>query len=108
MDPALELEAAEGAAPADRGDDFLDSAKAGATLAERLDLPAVALGIAVVHAKEDAGEERSLLAAGAGANLEQDIFVVVGIARGQQEFQPLFDFALMAREFRQIGAGQIS
>ena len=39
--------------------------------AQHLDLPALALGVAAVHAEQLGGEQARLLAAGAGADLEQ-------------------------------------
>ena len=42
-------------------------------LAQRLDLPALRFGVAAVHAQQVAGEDRRLVAAGAGADLEEDI-----------------------------------
>ena len=38
-----------------------------------LDLPALALGVARVHAEQVAGEQRRLVAAGAGADFEEDV-----------------------------------
>ncbi len=52
-------------------------------LGDHLHAPAVALGVARVHAEEVAGEERALVAAGAGADLEEQVLLVVGIARQQ-------------------------
>ena len=46
-------------------------------------LPAMPLGVADVHAEQLGREERRLLAAGAGADLDDDVAVVVGVARQQ-------------------------
>ena len=47
----------------------------------------MALGVAVVHAEQLGGEEGGLLAAGTGPDLEDDVAVVVGVARQQLEPQ---------------------
>ena len=55
-----------------------------AALAEiSLEAPALGLGIALVHAKQVAGEQRRLVAAGAGADLEHRRALVGGVARKQ-------------------------
>ena len=48
-------------------------------------LPAVALGIAAVHAQQIARKQRGFVAAGTGADFYEYVFVVVGIF-GQQQF----------------------
>ena len=68
----------------------------------------MALGVAGVHAEELAREERSLLAAGAGANFEQDVFVVVGIARRQQQLERSSSSAWRFCSVGQIGLGQFA
>jgi hypothetical protein len=47
----------------------------------------LALGIARVHAKEIAGEERRLVAAGARAHLDEEVAIVVRILRQQRLLQ---------------------
>ena len=54
---------------------------------DRLDGEAVTLGEASVHAEQIGGEEARLVAAGAGADLENGIPVVVRVAREQQRPQ---------------------
>ena len=49
------------------------------------------LGVARVHAEELGGEQARLVAAGAGADLEDDVAVVVRVARQQQELQLLLE-----------------
>ena len=77
-----------------------------------LGLPAVALGVAAVHAEELGREERGLLAARAGADLDDDVLVVVGVARQEQDAQLLDRAApasrlglvdLVARQVAQLG-----
>jgi len=57
-------------------------------LGDDLDLPAAPFGIARIHAEQVAGEQCRFVAAGAGADLEEDVAVVVGV-RGQQQFLQL-------------------
>jgi hypothetical protein len=46
-----------------------------------------ALGVACVHAEQVAREQRRFVPAGAGADLEKDVALVVGVARQQQALQ---------------------
>ena len=66
------------------------------SLAESVsDLPAVALGVAGVHAEEVGREEGRLLAAGAGADLDDDVAVVVGILGQELDAQILHQPGLL-------------
>ena len=49
----------------------------------------VRVGVAEVHPQELVGEQRGLLAAGAGPDLEDHVAVVVGVARQQQHLELL-------------------
>ncbi len=55
--------------------------------ADRLHPPALQVGVALVHAEQVAGEQRRLVAAGAGADFEHRRLVVGGVARQQLERQ---------------------
>src|SRR6266404_4642992 len=63
----------------DGGDDFLDSSLGRGRAFEDFDFPALRFGEAGVHAIEIAGEDAGFIAAGAGADFEDDAFFVVGI-----------------------------
>src|ERR1700719_1400484 len=63
------------------GDDFLDSALRRRRAFEDFDLPALRFGVARIHAIEVASEDASFIAAGAGADFDDDAFFVVGIFR---------------------------
>src|SRR5690606_1129424 len=65
---AFELELGEHAIARDVGDDFLEAADVGRVHADRLDLPPLLGGIALVHAVEVGSEQRCFVAAGAGAD----------------------------------------
>ena len=83
----------------DADDKLLVAAEVARTLRQHLGAPAFALGVAQVHAREVAGEQRRLVAAGAGADLEEDVAHVVGVARQQRCLQ-------LAEQAREVGAGR--
>ena len=110
---ALVLEPAVHAASFDRGDDFLEPADAGVARRHHLEPPALTLGELRIHAEQLAGEERRFVAAGAGADFEDDVLRVVRILRhehhlelgqqavaaGEQRLQ------LFARQLAHVGVG---
>ena len=57
---------------------------------QQLHLPAPALDVPGVHPHEAVGEQRSFLAAGTGAYLHDDAFLVVYVLRQQQNFEIIF------------------
>jgi len=86
---ALVLQAAVGPLALDDRRHFLEAAGLGLGEVEDLHPPALTLGVAAVHAEELAGEERRLVAAGAGADLEHDVSLVVGILGRELDAQLL-------------------
>ena len=70
----------------DDGGDVLEAAYIGLGFGEDFDLPLVLLGEAEIHAEDFGDEQRSLVAAGAGAEFEDDVFVVVGILGEEEDF----------------------
>jgi hypothetical protein len=72
----FEFELGEGAAAADFGNDLLEAPHGAFARRNHLDLPALVGGIAFVHAEKIAGEERGLVAAGAGADLHDHVALV--------------------------------
>ena len=85
MHAGFEFELGEGAAAADLGDDFLVAAHAAFARRDHLDLPALLGGVALVHAEQVAGEQRGLVAAGAGADFEDDVALVHRVLGQQRE-----------------------
>jgi hypothetical protein len=79
---ALELQPAEHAVAGDRGDDLLVAAHLAFGDAVDLDLPALQRRVALVHAEQVAGEQRGLVAAGAGADFEDGRSVLVLVLEG--------------------------
>ncbi len=70
VDPRFEFQPGKHALARDMGGDFLDAAELGLAFLEDLEGPALRLREALVHAEQVAGEQRRLLAAGAGADLD--------------------------------------
>ena len=87
----FEFELGEGAAAADFGDDFLVAAHRAFARGHDLDLPALLGGIALVHAEQIAGEQRRLVAAGAGADFENDVALVHRVLGQEREAQLLLE-----------------
>ncbi len=80
----LEFQAREGPVAGDAADDLLVTAVLSRALAQHLDGEPLRLGIARVHAKQIPGEECRLIAARAGAHLEEEAFVIARVP-GEQE-----------------------
>ena len=74
--------------PDDLEDRFLDAAERAVGVRDRLAAPAGALDVARVHAIEVGGEQRGLVAAGAGADLDDRVAVVERIVREERGLQP--------------------
>jgi hypothetical protein len=103
VDAGLVLEQGVDAVAFDDGGDVLEAvADAGLGLREDLDLPAVLLGETEVHAEDLGDEEGGLVAAGAGAEFEDDVLLVVGILGQEQHLELLFD-----RGKARLEAGQL-
>ncbi|HEY4969647.1 MAG TPA: hypothetical protein VII35_07055, partial [Steroidobacteraceae bacterium] len=84
----FEFQLGEGAAPAHLGDDFLVAAHGAFAGRDHLDLPALQIGEAFIHPEQVAGEQRGLVAAGAGADFQHDVAVIHGVL-GQQRHADL-------------------
>ncbi len=84
VDAGFELQPREHATAAHLGDDLLEAAGFALALRQHLDLPAVEVGIALVHAEQVAGEQRRLAAAGAGPDLEDRALLVGRVPRQEQ------------------------
>ena len=87
MHAAFVLQPAVDALTLDVDDHFLEAALAGLAERHHLELPPLTLGVTAVHAIEIAGEERRLLATGAGADFDDDVLIVVGILWQQQDLE---------------------
>ena len=88
---ALELEDRVGALALDREGDLLEAADLGRRLRERLGREAALLGVAGQHLVEVAGEQRRLVAAGPGADLDEDVLGVVGVALDHRQADLLLE-----------------
>ena len=83
----FKLEPGEHALASDRGDHLLIPAELGGGRAHELGPPALLVGIALVHAEQVAREQSRLVAAGAGADLEDGGARVGGVAGEQSQRQ---------------------
>ena len=86
---ALELELGEHALPGDVGDDLLEPADVARVRADHLDPPALLGRIALVHPEQVGREQRRLVAAGAGADLEHRRPRIGDIVRQQRDREPV-------------------
>ncbi len=110
LDPvhaALVLQPAVDLVPRDGSDDLLDALGGAVVQRQDLGLPVVALGVAAIEPEEVGGEERSLLAARAGADLEQDVLVVVGIPGQQQDLESVGQLHQLRAVSLQLLLGQV-
>ena len=102
VDAAFIFQPGEHALAADRGDHLLVAAHFRRAGRDELDLPALALGVALVHPEEVAGEQGRLVAAGAGADLEHRRPLVGGVARQQLERQRPFRLGQLGLEVGEL------
>ncbi len=71
-------------------------------------LPPLRFGVADVHAHDLAGEQRGFVAAGAGADLHEDVLVVVRVLRLEQDLELLFERLLLLFELGQLELGELA
>ena len=81
--PASNLRRANTPLPPMPSDDLLDAAEVALGEADHLDPPALQLGVALVHAQEVAREQRRLVAARAGTDLDDRVLLVGDVLRQQ-------------------------
>src|SRR5215216_1504371 len=84
MNAAFILHAAVNTFTLNQCDDFLESTHARRTRRQDIDLPVQSLGIARIHSKNIGDEKPGFIAAGSGADFENDIPFIIGIP-GQKE-----------------------
>ncbi len=77
----LEFELRVGAIADNAGDDLLVTPVFALARVQHFELPAARFGETAVHAKQVTGKDCGLVAAGAGANLEKHVGIVVRIFR---------------------------
>ena len=75
---------------------------------QHLAAPALQVGIALVHAEQVAGEQRRLVAAGAGADLEDGALLVVGVLGQQQEPDLTLQLGQPASQLAPLLLGQLA
>ena len=84
----LVLEARPGVVALHHEGDLPEPAHVGRLAVEDLELPAVGVGIALVHVEQVGGPEVALLAAFSAADLDDDVLALVGIAGHEQLADP--------------------
>src|SRR3546814_21003001 len=99
----LELQAGEDARAGDLRARLLVAADLDFGGIDDLEAPALQLSVALVHAQEVGGKERRLVAAGAGAHLEDGIARVGLVLRQQQDLQ-----RVLRSEERRVGKACVS
>src|SRR5262245_55031968 len=107
MDASLVLQSAPGASPLDEEDHLLEAADAGRARVHHLDLPALALGVLRVHPGQLGREQRGLVAAGPCPDLEEDVLIVVGLARHEQTLELALEVGLLAAQLVDFGLREL-
>ncbi len=107
VDAALELELAVRVLPRHEKYDFLVAAHLGRARAQRLHLPFVPLREEPVHPREIRREERRLVPARSGADLEHRVAGVVGVAGKEEHLDPLLRLLELALDLDELGAREL-
>ena len=89
--PAFKLQAGVGPLPADEQARLTHAAELRLVEVRDLGLPPVRIGVHVVHPIKCMRKERRFFSADAGANLQNDVAVIVRVARQQQDTQLLLE-----------------
>ena len=107
MNPRFKFHACEHALAGDARHDFLIAACIQASVnGKRLHFPAFEIGVTVIHAVEVRREQRGLLAAGAGANLEDGALFVGRVLRQELDLQRMFKLRHAQFKRLQLFAGK--
>ena len=106
--PELELQPGERPAAADLGDDFLEAALGAFGGGKNLGGPALPRGEALVHAEQVAGEQRGLVAAGAGADFDDDVALVHRVLGQKRKPQLLDDPLALVGERAALVVGHLA
>ena len=81
--------------------------RAGGAGVHDLDLPALTLRVFRVHTGQLGREQRRLVTARAGANLDEHVLVVVLVARQEQPLELVFERRLSRLQLVDLGLGQL-
>ena len=114
VDAALIFQLAVHTPALDGGRRFLEATDASVAARHHVEFPALALGVLRIHAEQLAREQRSLVAAGARANFEHDVLLVVLVFRDEQNLEVgdecvssrLQPFELFLRQFAHVGVAR--
>ncbi len=108
VDAGLELEPRVDPVSLDLEGGVLDAVDRGVVGVGHVDLPALRLGVADVHAHHLGGEERRFVAAGAGPDLDEDVLVVVGVLRLEEDLDLALEQWLLRLELGNLHFGELA
>ena len=108
VDAPFEAKLRVDVAAGDERDALLEAAGGALALREDLDLPALSLGVARVHAKEVGREERGLFAALRAPELEDGVLSLVRVGREEEQLDRLFEALAIAVELRELRLREIA
>ena len=107
VNAGFKLQLAEHAAPVDRGDDLLVAANLAIAGRQHFNLPSLLGGMALIHGKQVAGEQRGFISARAGADFQNDAGLVVLVFRQEKELQFALERGDALFELRALFLGQL-
>ena len=104
---ALVLQLGVGSLSVDHADHFLEAADAVLADAHHLHLPVLVLRVVHIHAVKLRRKQSRLVAAGAGADLQDNVLVIVGVLGEKKNLQLLFQILDPLPGIRQFLLGQL-
>ncbi len=107
MHAGLELHLREHLVAADAEGDLLEAARVALARVDLVDLPLLQLGVARVHAVQVAREDRRLVTAGARPDLDDDVLVVVRVAREEHDLELVLEHREPGLELLDLLGGEL-
>src|ERR1700730_13719573 len=102
----FEFEPGKHVPTADRGARLFEAAKAGLGEVEDFEPPSPQRSVSLVHAEEDAGEQRRFLSSGACTDFEYRVTLIVGVLRKERPLHPLLEAGETFTQGAQLLLGQ--
>jgi hypothetical protein len=106
VDSALVAQAAEDGVAGDLEDDFFEASESGGAGVHRFNSEPLGFRVALIHPVEVGGEERGLVAAGAGADLDDGVAVLGFVGREEGELDVAVEDGQTALDLRDLGGGK--
>ena len=107
VDAGFKLEPAEDALSLYEADDLLQSPQSCEMAAQNLHLPLFRLGVLSVHTEKIGGKQGGFFSAGPGTDLQENVFLVVGVFGQEEERQFLFGLQETLLQILDLGPGQL-